>query len=251
MPTHPLSGRDFPRILEAIEVLYRTVEYPPAKGWQPPAWLVKRFADQKAVLAELKERPDHGYLIQEASGQLIELLGGRDDWQCAAITASTLNDKATLIDLKETLQRAYSLTAQAERIKTLAYLESVLSKLGGTDDAKTPNGAMVSPVVALLSMFTNGVSDDRIKQAAQLLINDKLTANEKLTKIDTLIPFPATASAEQLGEMLGVTKQAILKTDWWKQNRKGEKDNEIGRRRAGHKNRAEDYEPPGTKDDDE
>ena len=76
-------------------------------------------------------------------------------------------------------------------------------------------------LIALLRIFTNGVADDRIEKAARLLSDTRLTVNEKLTKIDALIPFPPTASAEQLGEMLGVTKQAVLKTDWWIQNRRG------------------------------
>jgi hypothetical protein len=104
---------------------------------------------------------------------------------------------------------------------------------------------------ALLRVFTNGLADDRIEKAAGLLSDDRLTANEKLKKIDALIRFPATASAEQLGRMLGVTKQAVQQTDWWIQNRKGEKQNEIGRRRDGHQKRAKVYEPPDTKDDDE
>src|SRR5262249_56643208 len=106
-------------------------------------------------------------------------------------------------------------------------------------------------LIALMHVFTNGIADDRFVQATRLLANDQLTANEKLTKIDTLIPFPATASAEQLGEMLGVTKQAVLKTDWWMQNRKGEKENEVGRRREGHRKRAKNYEAPSQDDEDE
>jgi hypothetical protein len=105
--------------------------------------------------------------------------------------------------------------------------------------------------LTLIRVFTNGIADDRIKKADRLLADDELTANEKLTKIDALIPFPATASAEQLGEMLGVTKQAVLKTDWWMQNRKGEKENEVGRRREGHRKRAKTYEAPGHDDEDE
>src|SRR5262249_27728001 len=105
--------------------------------------------------------------------------------------------------------------------------------------------------LALMRVFTNGIADDRIKRATRFLADDRLTANEKLTKIDALIPFPATASAEQLGAMLGVTKQAVLKTDWWMQNRKGEKESEVGRRREGHRKRAKSYEAPGRDDEDE
>jgi hypothetical protein len=107
------------------------------------------------------------------------------------------------------------------------------------------------PSTALVSVFTNGLSDDRIKEASRLLADDTMTANKKLTKIDALIRFPPTASAEQLGKMLGVTKQAVMKTDWWIQNRKGEKDNEIGRRRAAHQKRAEEYEQPNARDGDD
>jgi hypothetical protein len=46
-----------------------------------------------------------------------------------------------------------------------------------------------------------------------------------------------------------VTKQAVLKTDWWIQNRKGEKETEVGRRREGHRKRASSYEASSQDDD--
>jgi hypothetical protein len=125
---------------------------------------------------------------------------------------------------------------------------------GGPADAHagtTPSARSDNAALALMRVFTNGIADERIQKAARLLADSKLTANEKLTEIDALIPFPATVSAEQLGDMLGVTKQAVLKTDWWIQNRKGEKDSEIGRRREGHCKRAKRYEAPGQDDESE
>ena len=104
--------------------------------------------------------------------------------------------------------------------------------------------------IKLLRMFTDGIVDERIERAMQVLADGNLTANEKLTKIDALIRIPATASAEQLGGMLGLTKQAVLKTDWWIENRRGERDNEIGRRRAQHRRRAEGYEGPTAQNSD-
>jgi hypothetical protein len=98
--------------------------------------------------------------------------------------------------------------------------------------------------IRLIGLLTNGIADDRIESATQVLVDDKLTADDKLTKIDGLIRFPATASAEQLGAMLGVTKQAVLKTDWWIRNRKGQKEAEIGRRRAQHQRRTHEYSEP-------
>jgi hypothetical protein len=106
-------------------------------------------------------------------------------------------------------------------------------------------------IAALLHVFTNGVADDRIERAATVLSDAQFTANEKLTKIDALMPFPATASAQQLGDLLAVKKQAVLKTDWWIQNRKGKKEEAIGRRREVHRQRAKRVEPPGQADDGE
>lgn len=125
--------------------------------------------------------------------------------------------------------------------------EPAVSCAGSSPNPKPLGDATVS----LLKVFTNGVFDSQIEKAARVLANDALTANEKLTRIDALIRFPATASAEQLGEMLGVSKQAVLKTDWWAEHRRGEKDDEIGRRRAGHSKRAAGAERPHTNDDED
>lgn len=95
------------------------------------------------------------------------------------------------------------------------------------------------PSIAILRVFTNGIADERISNASQVLADDNLTANEKLTKIDSLIRFPPTASAEQLGPMLGVSKQAVMKTEWWRKNRRGELQEEIDKRFEEHEKRRE------------
>jgi hypothetical protein len=105
-------------------------------------------------------------------------------------------------------------------------------------------------LAALLRVYTNGVADERLRQAAQILADDTLTAHEKLTKIDDLIRIPATASAEQLGAMLGITKQAVMKTAWWRENRRGRGDEEVGRRQARLRERGERYERPSDADED-
>ncbi len=73
--------------------------------------------------------------------------------------------------------------------------------------------------------------------AAGVLQEANLNVNERLERIDKLIPLPATATAEQLGQLIGKTKQAVLKTPWWKLNRQGEKADEIGRRQLRHEER--------------
>jgi hypothetical protein len=153
------------------------------------------------------------------------------------------------------LVRRYGLTVSAAEEMTLEAamdrLEANAAPAAGQDEA-TP---LLSPVakasLSLMRVFTDGVSDERFKNAAELLADSRLTTNEKLIKIDKLLRFPAKVSAEQLGEMLGVTKQAVLKTDWWVQNRKGEKEDEIGRRREAHRKRARSYEVRAEGDTDE
>jgi len=117
-------------------------------------------------------------------------------------------------------------------------------------DEEEVDGSLVSAnktsdseaAVRLLSVFTNRLTDERFKEAAIVLQNDGLTAHEKLTKIDKLMPFPPTASAEDLGQLVDVSKQAVLKTKWWIENRKGEKDNLIGRRHDKHHELAKQHE---------
>jgi hypothetical protein len=97
-------------------------------------------------------------------------------------------------------------------------------------------------VLRLLNVFTGGLTDERFDKAIAVLENESLTLDQKLTKIDALIPFPPTASASKLGKLFGKSKAAVLKTQWWISNRKGERQSEVGRRRAKHRERAKQYE---------
>ena len=133
----------------------------------------------------------------------------------------------------------------AELMDGITPLPSLLQSASPEPPALPPSENKERPaVLALLRVFTNGVADERFQRAAQILADDTLTANDKLTRIDELIRFPPTASAEQLGEMLGVSKQAILKTAWWCKNRQGMTDVEIERRRSRMKERGQKFERP-------
>jgi hypothetical protein len=104
----------------------------------------------------------------------------------------------------------------------------------------------------LLSVYTNGVSDERIDGAARVLLDDELNTNEKLTEIDELMPIPPTATAEQLGrQLIGVTKQAVMKTAWWKKKRKGQKQTEIALRQSILRDKAKQHEPNQMNDEDQ
>lgn len=84
----------------------------------------------------------------------------------------------------------------------------------------------------VVRVYTNGVSDERIKQVYMIANNTNLTVNEKLYEIDKILPLPPTASARQLGEMLHVSGAAVQQTRWWVDNRKGKKKCEIEQRRS-------------------
>lgn len=94
----------------------------------------------------------------------------------------------------------------------------------------------------LLSVFTNGLADTRFSQAVDVIKDAELSTNDKLERIDSLMRIPSTASAQALGDSLGVSKQAVMKTEWWKRNRKDEKVNQIGRRKSVHKERGQQRE---------
>lgn len=106
-----------------------------------------------------------------------------------------------------------------------------------------PAASVVAPVekvqtLALLSVYTNGASDDRLARADTIVASSALNASEKLTQLDATLPIPPTASANDLAQMLGVSRQAVMKTPWWKQHRKGKANAVTERRRANHEERA-------------
>jgi hypothetical protein len=116
---------------------------------------------------------------------------------------------------------------------------------------KGEDKAFDSLLSRVISLYTDGLSDDRMRQAAKVLGDNTVSANEKLVRIDKFMRLPAKASAKQLAKFLGVSKTAVLKTAWWVQNRKGERANEIGRRRSGHLQRTSRQEFAGQGDEDE
>lgn len=97
--------------------------------------------------------------------------------------------------------------------------------------------------IRLLNVFTNGLADERLKRAGDVLNNKELRVEEKLWKIDELMPIPPTVSAANLGKMLGASKTAIQKTKWYVQKRKGQKANEVARRQEQYTRRGKLYEP--------
>ena len=102
----------------------------------------------------------------------------------------------------------------------------------------------------LFNIFTNGLADERLDRMRDVLNDDKLSVDDKLWKIDALIPIPPTVSAAKLGKAMGVSKTAIQKTTWYIKKRKGQKNSEIEGRQDLHRQRGQQYEFNRKEDDD-
>ena len=108
-----------------------------------------------------------------------------------------------------------------------------------------------SALHALLRIFTKA-SKEQIDRASDILRSNQ-TVNDKLLSLDALLQFPATITAPQLGEVLGVTAAAIKKTEWWQKyaNRRRRREDEATERRlARMRNDGRFYEQPHCDKDD-
>ncbi|MCR4411650.1 MAG: hypothetical protein NUV77_04390 [Thermoguttaceae bacterium] len=104
--------------------------------------------------------------------------------------------------------------------ETLAVLDGRRAPTEGQcEEAKQAESAMAR----LLSILTGGVADERLKQAAEVLDSD-LAVNDKLTRIDALIGWPAAASASDLAAVIGCDKSRVLRSSWWLERRAGRHD---------------------------
>ena len=149
------------------------------------------------------------------------------------------------------------LSAHIEKMKELLGIVEGedLNASGGLQSDAEDSGTDVAR--RLLSVFTEGMTDERFENAANLLNNEMLSVNDKLWKLDNLIPIPSTISAEKLGKLFkskdkpdGVSKTAIQNTAWYKENRHGKRDEEIFRRHEKHRKRSNQCELNRNRDDE-
>lgn len=111
----------------------------------------------------------------------------------------------------------------------------------GSKPAMGADGPTDDAYLALLRVFVGNIADDRLLQI-KTIVEGELTANCKLQKIDGLIKIPPSASAAALGEMLGITGGAVKQTSWWRSNRYGNKNKDVGRRHHKLSERGDTYE---------
>jgi hypothetical protein len=106
-------------------------------------------------------------------------------------------------------------------------------------------------VSRILSVYTRKCSDQRLQEIVRILNNPNLTIDGKLWEIDKVLPIPATASSQVLADLLGVSKPAILKTDWWQKNRGRQKERDCAAREERLKEKGKLYDWPGGYDRDD
>jgi hypothetical protein len=95
----------------------------------------------------------------------------------------------------------------------------------------------------LLLIYTSGAAMEQFDDLEGILSDGNTTADEKLREINRRLPIPPSTSAQQLAHALGVTKTAVLKTEWWHQNRRGERQSTSGRREEMLKERGRRWDP--------
>ena len=122
-----------------------------------------------------------------------------------------------------------------------AEVENRPSKAGAENET-TGHPVADHSVIALTSIFTNGVSDLRIKQAAKVADDKSKTVDFRLKEIDELIPFPSTVPASAMATLLGCSKPAIINSPWWQQNRAGKSKAKQREREIEHRERAKRHE---------
>lgn len=85
----------------------------------------------------------------------------------------------------------------------------------------------------MLKLHADCANYERLRASARVVANKTVTVNKRLEVWDQEVGVPPTASLYDLGRVLGCTAEAIRKTEWWQENRRGEQ----ARRVAARKNR--------------
>jgi hypothetical protein len=157
--TTPLSRLDLPRIVEAVQELYRIIEHPPVDPWRAPSWLVEQYRQSTSGEKELREieAKNYTWVIREGQRWLIDCaatevlnrimpphLHKRED--CPEITDSSLDrrHKLQLIELRKRLSRfalGPSLVSnRCEALEMLAFLETTVELLRKSPTRQQPEG---------------------------------------------------------------------------------------------------------------
>jgi len=98
--------------------------------------------------------------------------------------------------------------------------------------ADTPSDTPSDTQGRILSFLSRIVTDLQSLDLAKIVsvLESEATVNDKLCALEGLLPL-GDATAEQLAALLSCSKQAVLKTDWWRRQ-KAQRDQDRDRRRG-------------------
>jgi hypothetical protein len=219
-----------------------------------PSQIANRDANSNLLMSEFKATVAidriRGYVLSNYGEELTVETARRMLGELMRVSGITLTEAETLglEAVMDTLERKVD-----KQPSDMEQLTDDAGKSRGEAVAEcSPLGQELSNAISrLINVYTNGTLDTKFTEAAQHIVHESLTANEKLEKLNSLLPIPKSLSARQLGDLLGVTKQAILKTAWWTTNRKGDGDELFSRRQEIHKGRRLEYQDRSSSDFDD
>ncbi|WP_157732119.1 hypothetical protein [Thermogutta terrifontis] len=106
-----------------------------------------------------------------------------------------------------------------------------------TGDATAEPDAM-----RLMRIYAPDKGKECMRQLADIINDSTLNVDDKLRKLNAILPIPISASLRSLAQALGVSASAIRKTRWWKEHRTHQKEVEIEERRCRLVARGEHYD---------
>ena len=184
----------------------------------------------------------------------LRLLSRVVDDAAAAVVASG-GDPASLYTAQQAAERGAAqfgkewapavVTLRTAQAKLKAAAESPQGSAGTKNEAADGNATVPdnsgSHVMGmLLNAYTKGASSAKLAQMVNIIQGND-TVDEKTTKLNQVLSLGAI-SGEGIAELLGCTKQAIYRTAYWTENRKGERDEKAESRRAQLIKRGQTYE---------
>ncbi|MEJ5342975.1 MAG: hypothetical protein WHT09_15570 [Thermogutta sp.] len=93
----------------------------------------------------------------------------------------------------------------------------------------------------IMLIYAPDKGTERMRQLADVINDSTLNLDNKLRKLNAILPIPITTSLRALAQALGVSASAIRKTPWWKEHRARRKEMEKEERRQRLADRREHY----------
>lgn len=75
-----------------------------------------------------------------------------------------------------------------------------------------------------LSFYCKNIVDEKLKELLNTLMDRSLTLEEKLLRVDRILPIPPERSSYEIAEYFGVAQSSVIRTEWWRARQKKKRD---------------------------